>query len=66
MKLHVNSDISDVKSRYMYMDVKYFYLNTMVDRVEYIMIQRAMIPQEFVENSISKKKHTIGISMQGN
>ena len=32
MKLHVNSSISDFKSRYMYMDVKYFYLNSMMDR----------------------------------
>ena len=38
MKLHVNSAISDVKSRYMYMDVKYFYLNNKMGRVEYIMI----------------------------
>ena len=27
MKLHVNSAISDIKSRYMCMDVKWFYLN---------------------------------------
>ena len=32
MKLHVNSSISDVKSRYMCMDVKYFYLNNYIDR----------------------------------
>ena len=38
MKLHVNSAISDVKSRYMCMDVKYFYLNNQMDREEYIII----------------------------
>ena len=31
-KIHVNSSISDVKSRYMLMDVKYFYLNNQMDR----------------------------------
>ena len=49
MKLHVNSAISDVKSRYMCMEVKYFYLNNQMDRYEYIMIQISMIPQEFVD-----------------
>ena len=45
MKLHINSAILDVKSRYMCMDVKYFYLNNNMDRDEYIMIQLSMIPQ---------------------
>ena len=49
MKIHGNSSISDVKSKYMSMDVKYFYLNNMMDRAEYIMMQIAMIPQEFVD-----------------
>ena len=49
MKLHVNSAISDVKPRYMCMEVKYFYLNNQMDRYEYIMIQISMIPQEFVD-----------------
>ena len=38
MKLHVNSTISNIISRYMCMDVKYFYLNNHIDRDEYIMI----------------------------
>ena len=45
MKLHINSAISDVKSRYMCMDVKDFYLKNQMDRGEYIMIQISMIPQ---------------------
>ena len=49
MKLHVNSAISDVKSIYMCMYVKYFYLNNMMDKAEYIMIQIVMIPQELVD-----------------
>ena len=44
MKLHVNIAISDVKSRYMCMDLKDFYLKNMMGRAEYIMIQIAMIP----------------------
>ena len=31
MKLHINSAISDVKSRYLCMEVKYFYLNNQMD-----------------------------------
>ena len=65
MKLHVNSAISDVKSRYMCMDVKYFHLKNQMDRDKYIMIQISMIPQEFVENIISHKNHTMDTSMQG-
>ena len=48
MKLHINSAILDVKSRYMCIDVNYFYLNNHMDRDEYIMIQISIIPQEFV------------------
>ena len=32
MKLHINSAISDVKSRYVCMDEKYFHLNNQMDR----------------------------------
>ena len=40
------------------MDVKYFYLNNMMDRAEYIMIQIAMTPQEFVDKyNIQEKAH---------
>ena len=49
MKLHVNSAIPDVKSRYICMDMKYFCLNNKMDGAEYIMIQISMIPQEFVD-----------------
>ena len=36
-----------------------------MDRDEYIMIQILMIPQEFVENIISQKNHTMDTSMWG-
>ena len=38
MKLHIYSAISDVKSRYMYMYVKDFYLSNIMDREEYTMV----------------------------
>ena len=34
MKLHVNSTISDIKSRDMCMGVKYFYLNNQMDKAK--------------------------------
>ena len=58
MKLHVNSAISDVKLRYICMDVKYFYLKNKMDRYEYIIIHISMIPQEFVyKYDITEKAH---------
>ena len=45
MKIHVNSAISDIKSSYMYMFIKYFLLKNQMDRAEYIMIQISIIPQ---------------------
>ena len=44
MKPYVNSAISDIKSKYMCMDVKDFYLKNHMDRSEYIMIQISTIP----------------------
>ena len=35
MKLHVNSNTSDVKVSYMFIELKYFYLNNIMDRTEY-------------------------------
>ena len=49
MKLHVDSAISYVKRIYICMDAKYFYLQNIMDREEYITIQIAIIPQEFVD-----------------
>ena len=45
MKLHINSAISDVKSRYICVDINDFYLSNQMNRYEYIMIQISMIPQ---------------------
>ena len=65
MKLHVKGDISYVKSRYMCIDVNYFYPNNQVDRSEYIMIQISMVPQEFVDKYNLMKKRTMGTSSHG-
>ena len=59
------SAISDVKSRYMFIDVKHFYFNNKKDRTEYIMIHISMIPQEFVEKYNLKDNHTMGTSLHG-
>ena len=56
MKLEVNSAISYIKSRYMCMDIKYFYLNNQMNRAEYIVIQISMILQEFVDKYNLKDK----------
>ena len=58
MKLHITRAVLYVRARYMCMDVKYFHLNNMMDRAEYIMIQIAMIPQEFVDKyNLQEKAH---------
>ena len=48
MQIHVNSVISNIKSWYMFMDIRYVYLNNSMDRAEYILIQLSMIPREFI------------------
>ena len=65
MKIHVNSVISGVTSIYMCMDVNYFYLNSMIDRAEYIMINISMITQNFWKNTASRKKCTMGTCSHG-
>ena len=58
MKLHIKSATSDVKSRYMCIYVKDFYLNNHMDRDEYITIHISRIPPEFVEKyNIAEKSH---------
>ena len=56
MKVNINRQISDVKSRYMFMDVKDFHLNNQMDLSEYIMIHIYIIPQEFLEKYNLKGK----------
>ena len=58
MKLHVNSSISDAKSRFVCMDVIDFYLNNMMYRAKYIMIHIVMIPPNFLDKyNLQLKAH---------
>ena len=56
MKIYVDSAISDIKLRYMCMDVKYLYLRNQMDRAEYIMIHISMIIQEVLDKYNLKEK----------
>ena len=48
VKTHVNSVISSAGARYMTLDVKNFYLNTPMERYEYIRIKLDDIPKEII------------------
>ena len=56
MKLNVNSTNSDIKSKYMCMDFKYFYLKNQMNIAEYKMIYISMIAQEVVDKYNHKGK----------
>jgi hypothetical protein len=49
VKLLINSVLSQRNARLATMDLKNFYLNTPLDRPEYIRIKLADIPQEFID-----------------
>ena len=49
VKLHINSVISTRGARYMTLDVKNFYLNTPMERYEYVRIKIDDIPQEIID-----------------
>jgi hypothetical protein len=44
-----NSTISTPDARYMCADVKNFYLNTLLDRQEYMQLALTIIPQEIID-----------------
>ena len=48
-KVMWNSIISTPNARYAYADVKNFYLNTPLDRYEYMRMPIKLIPQEFID-----------------
>jgi hypothetical protein len=48
VKLLINSVLSQHNARLATMDLKNFYLNTLLDRPEYVCIKLADIPQEFI------------------
>ncbi len=48
-KIMWNSVISTPNAKYMFADVKHFYLGTPLDRFEYTRMPMHMIPQEFID-----------------
>ena len=49
VKLHLNSVVSDVNASYMTADIKNFYLNTPMNRYEYMRIPVQHIPENIVQ-----------------
>ena len=49
VKLMINSVLSCLNERFVCFDAKNFYLQTPMDRSEYVRIKLSDIPQEFIE-----------------
>jgi hypothetical protein len=49
VKLHLQSVISTPGARFMSIDIKDFYLGTVLDRPEYMRIMRSQLPQEIID-----------------
>ena len=49
VKLHLNSVISDVNASYLVTDIKFFYLNTPMNRFEYMRIPVKHLPDDIME-----------------
>ena len=45
----INSNLSTRAARCLIADIKYFYLNTVMERYEYMRIHISIIPQEIVD-----------------
>ncbi len=56
VKMHLNSVISMHKARYMTVDIKNFYLNTLMSRYEYVRIRLDDIPKEIIEQYALRNK----------
>ena len=60
-KMHINSTLSRPNTKYCSFDVKNFYLNTPMERYEYMKIPIAQIPEEIInEYKLRNKVHTDG------
>ena len=57
-KMHINSTLSRPQQKYCSFDIKNFYLNTPMERSEYMKIQITQIPDESLLNTIYKTKST--------
>jgi hypothetical protein len=60
VKIHVNSVISTRGARYMTLDIKNFYLNTPMERFEYVRIKIDDIPEEIIVEYKLKDKVSDG------
>jgi hypothetical protein len=49
VKCHINSTISTIDARYATIDISNFYLNTFMERPEYMRIPLKMIPQQIID-----------------
>ena len=56
VKIHLNSVISTKNARYMTVDIKNFYLNTPMDRYEYVRLKLSDIPDKIVTQYELKDK----------
>ena len=60
--MHINSTLSRTKRKYCSFDVKNFYLNTPMERFEYMKIPLAQIPDEIIaEYALNNKVHSDGV-----
>ena len=50
VKLHQNSTISTKDARYMTIDIKNFYLNTPMERFEYMQLKLADLPDDVIKH----------------
>ena len=50
VKLHQNSTISTKDTRYMTIDIKNFYLNSLRERFEYMRLKRANLPNDVIKH----------------
>ena len=68
VKMHLNSVISTNGSRYCTIDLKDFYLNTPIERPEFMRLKITNLPPEFVAlynlNSIADQNGTVYMRIQ--
>ena len=58
VNLHQNSTISTKNAQYMTLDIKHFYLNTPMERYEYMRLKLADLPDDFIAYYNSRDKAT--------
>ena len=65
IKLHINSTISTPNAKYACLDIKNMYLMSIMDDAEYMFIEAALIPQEFLDAyNLNNKIHNSKVYMK--